>query len=78
MPALLVAGAFVLPLLSRAADWFGLPRELRIVLPLVLVAAALAGIEQYRRNAAPKTDQPAASEGDPLTGRAGESHNASE
>lgn len=78
MPALLVAGAFVLPLLSRTVEWFGLPRELRIVLPLVLGAVALAGLEQFRRSVGSDVDQSAAGERDPLAGRTGESHNASE
>ena len=49
MPALLVAGAFTLPLLTRAVEWLGLPREMRIALPLLLGVAALAGVEQSRR-----------------------------
>ena len=49
MPALLVAGAFTLPLLGRAVEWLGLPREMRIALPLLLGVAALAGVEQSRR-----------------------------
>lgn len=49
MPALLVAGAFSLPLVSKVVEWLGLPREMRIALPLLLGVAALAGVEQSRR-----------------------------
>jgi hypothetical protein len=49
LPALLAAGAFLLPLLSRAVEWLGLSREFRIALPLALAAAALVGVEQTRR-----------------------------
>lgn len=53
MPALLVAGAFTLPLLTRTVEWLveflGLPGELRVALPLLVGAVALAGVEQSRR-----------------------------
>jgi hypothetical protein len=52
LPALLVAGAFALPLVTRTVEWLGLPRELRVALPLLLGVAALAGVEQSRRSAA--------------------------
>jgi hypothetical protein len=57
LPALLVAGAFVLPLLTRTVEWLGLPRPLRIAVPLALGVAALAGMEQSRRQADPRRER---------------------
>jgi hypothetical protein len=56
LPALLVAGAFALPLVTRTVEWLGLPRELRVALPLLIGVAALAGVEQSRRSAANDLD----------------------
>lgn len=49
LPALLAAGAFVLPLLGRTVEWLGLPGEVRVALPLLLGLVAIAGIGQSRR-----------------------------
>lgn len=78
MPAVLLAGAFVLPLLARAVDWLGLPREFHLALPLILGVAALALLEQFRRTAALNADKHGAFECDQLAGSGSESHNASE
>jgi hypothetical protein len=44
----------VLPLLTRTVEWLGLPRPLRIAVPLALGVAALAGMEQSRRQPEPR------------------------
>lgn len=42
----------MLPLLARIVEWIGLPREMRVVFPVALGLAMLAGAEGRRRAAA--------------------------
>lgn len=48
LPAILLAGAFLLPLLSRAVERLSWPVEFRVLIPLVLGGLVLAVVGPWR------------------------------
>lgn len=48
LPAILLAGAFLLPLLSRAVEWLRWPGEFRVLIPLLLGVFVLAAATPWR------------------------------
>ncbi|MEX2535376.1 MAG: hypothetical protein WD273_07200 [Trueperaceae bacterium] len=76
LPALLVASAFSLPLVSKVVTWLGLPREMRIALPLLLGVVALAGVGQSRRSTSATSNELPADQVASATGAVADEMNA--